>query len=72
MFYVMKDSTVCMSDKNKNIIFNDMCHTLYTKWNVKKHVLGKLMEDFEYIYMESCSECGTDFVWNEVCPDCNK
>ena len=70
MFYVMKDSTVCMSDKNKDFIFNSMCHTLHSKWNVEKQILGKLMEEFGYIYMESCSECGTEFVWDEVCPEC--
>jgi len=64
----MKDSTVCLSDKHR--LFNDMCHTLHTKWNIEKPVLGKLMEDFGYIYMESCVQCGTEFVWDEVCPEC--
>jgi len=70
IFHLMKDSTVCFSDKKINIVFNDMCHTLHTKWNIEKPVLGKLMEDFGHIYMESCSECGTEFVWDEVCPEC--
>ena len=72
MFYVMKDSTVCMSDKNKDIIFNDMCHTLHTKWDIEKPVLGKLMEKFGHVYMDWCVECGTEFVWDKVCPECEK
>ena len=71
MFYVMRDATVCLSDKNKEIAFNGMCHTLYSKWNIEKHVLGKLMIQFGYVYMESCSECCTDYKWYDVCPECN-
>ena len=72
MFYVMKDATVCLSYKNRDIAFNGLCYTLHDKWNIEKHVLGKLMENFGYIYMESCYECDTDFIWNEVCPNCKK
>ena len=28
------------------------------------------MEEFGYIYMESCSECGTEYEWDEICPEC--
>jgi hypothetical protein len=72
MFYVMKDSTLCLGRKNIEIAFNDMCHTLHTRWDVEKPVLGKLMEQFGHVYMDWCPECGTDFVWDEleVCPEC--
>jgi hypothetical protein len=70
MFRVMSDSTLCLSEKSIATAFNDMCHTLHTKWDVEKSVLGKMMEDFGHVYMDWCRECGTDFVWNEECPEC--
>ena len=70
IFYLVKDSTVCLRRKDIEMVFNDMCHFLHTKWDVEKPVLGKLMEDFGHVYMDWCSECGTDFVWDEVCPEC--
>lgn len=72
MFYVMKDATVCLSEKNRTIAFNGMCHTLCSKWNIEKPVLAALMIKFGYIYMESCGECGNDYKWDEICTECNK
>ncbi len=74
MFYVMKDSTCCLNEKNCNIVFNNMCHTLYSKWNIEKSLLVKLMEKFGHTFMENCGECGEEFEWGEgeVCPVCNK
>ena len=70
MFYVMKDATVCLSEKNKIIAFNGMCYTLHEKWNVEKPVLGKLMDDFGYVYMETCYNCGNEYEWDNLCQSC--
>ena len=50
MFYVMKDATICLNEKNRNIAFNGMCHTLHEKWDIEKCVLAKLMNKFGYTY----------------------
>jgi len=70
MFYVMRDATICLSEKNRIIAFNGMCHTLYSKWNIEKPVLAKLMIEFGYIYLESCPECCNDYKWDEMCREC--
>ena len=67
MFYVMKDATCCLNGKNRDNVFNSMCHTLHEKWDVEKNVLADFMENFGYFYMVSCYECGEEFEWDKIC-----
>ena len=72
MFYVMKDSTVCLDYKKRSELFNNMCCTLKEKWNAEHSELSKHMEEFGYTYTVTCGECGTDYEWCEdcKCPEC--
>jgi hypothetical protein len=67
MFYVMKDSTVCLDYNQRSELFNNMCVTLNVKWNAEHSVLSKHMEDFGYIYTVMCGDCGTEYEWFEDC-----
>ena len=71
MFRVMSDSTLCLSEKSIATAFNDMCHTLHTKWDVDKLVLYKLMLKFGHVYMDWCIECGTEFEFGDICHECS-
>ena len=72
MFYVMKDSTVCLDYDQRSELFNNMCHTLHEKWNAEHSFLAKTMEEFGYTYTVMCFECGTNYEWCEdcKCPEC--
>jgi len=69
-FYIMNDAIVCLSDSQREVAFNGLCHTLHEKWDVKKYILGKIMNEFGFIYMLSCSECSEDYEWCDSCHKC--
>lgn len=81
LFHLLKNATVCLDDDNCDIVHRDLCSSLFEKWNIKRSVLAKAMNEFGYIYMAACSDCLKEYEWDEVCtefetdedicPECN-
>ena len=70
-FYIMNDAIINFSDDQRDIAFNGLCHTLHERWNVKKCVLGRLMNEFGFIYTVPCYNCGDDYEWYDTCLKCD-
>ena len=66
-FSIMNHATICLSNNKRDVIFNDLCHTLHKKWNIKNYVLGDLMGEYGFEYKLSCHECDEEYKWNETC-----
>ena len=66
IFFIVSDITVGIN--KRETVMNALCDTLEKQFNIHREVLAKQMEKYLTIF---CSECGTDYPWNEVCENCN-
>ena len=69
-FYIMNEATLCLSDDQRDVAFNGLCHTLHKRWDVDKCLLALLMYKFGFVYMVTCCECGEEYIWSDSCPEC--
>ena len=70
-FFIMRNATFGLSEPNRVIAFNGLCHVLHEQWSIPKHVLARHMEEYGFEYTVPCSECDKEIPWDETCSGCN-
>ena len=70
-FFIMRNSTFCLSKPHRALAFNGLCHTLNEQWSIPHETLAEQMDNYGYEYLLECSQCGTENPWYERCRECN-
>ena len=74
LFMFLGHSTMFLSERDKNRVFNDMAYKLIEWQNTSRCVLRAILLEHEITFEERCAECNEDIEPNDEehpkCPEC--
>jgi len=74
LFLYLANATLCIDDKSKDKVFNDMAYKLMEWDNVSRRELRKILQEFDVKFEELCTDCNKempDYDGDEEEPRCD-
>jgi len=75
LFLYLQNATICIDQKSRNIVFNNMAYKLIEWENASRCEVRKVLDDMDIKFEECCSECNErliDYEDDEEEPKCEE